>query len=94
MMRVSGVDFANCTSAVGQVTPQNCIVNVGGRTFDVCGNNDTAICEVEPTIASGLHGCQVGAPPIISEIDPFCWVYNEQLEQFDAWGHGSQLGLL
>jgi hypothetical protein len=93
MMRVGGVDAETCVGHVDQVASgTECVVTIDDRRYRVCG--DEAICEVAPTVASGRAGCSMGATPNTTDIDPFCWVYNEILGRFEAFGYGSEVGLL
>jgi len=97
MMRVSGVSYESCVDKVYEVSnaeANRCSVVVDGREYDSCGAYDQSKCEVEPTVASGLTGCVIGDKPDISQMDPFCWVYNEGCKQFEPYGHGSRTKLI
>ena len=42
------------------------------------------------------HHCaemRLGRTPNASAIDPYCWVYREDLHTFEAFGRGSEVGL-
>jgi hypothetical protein len=97
MMRVSGVSYQSCVDKVYEVSKaeaNQCSLVVDRRTYDFCRAYDQSTCEVQPTIASGLKGCEIGAKPDISQMDPFCWVYNEGCKQFEPYGHGSTTKLI
>jgi len=67
------------------------------------GHFDTWVCHYSHSCAQRLQGgaqfsgtgsgAAVGSGSI-SDMNPFCWVYNEILASFDPWGHASELGLL
>ena len=67
------------------------------------GHFDTWVCHYSHSCAQRLQGgahfsgtgsgTAVGSGSI-SDMNPFCWVYNEILASFDPWGHASELGLL
>ena len=97
MMRVSGVSYQSCVDKVYEVSnadANRCSVFVDHREYDFCGAYDQSTCEVQPTMASGLKGCEIGEKPDISQIDPFCWVYNEDCKQFEPYGHASIINLI
>lgn len=97
MMRVNGVDLATCIERVDHVASgTECVVTIDDRRYHVCGDSalNATICDVAPTVASGRAGCSMGAAPRRDEVDPFCWVYNEISGQFEAFGYGSEVGLL
>ena len=97
MMRVSGVSYQSCVDKVYEVSnadANRCSVVVDRREYDFCGAYDQSTCEVQPTMASGLKGCEIGEKPDISQIDPFCWVYNEDCKQFEPYGHASIINLI
>ena len=97
MMRVSGVSYQSCVDKVYEVSnaqASQCSVAVDRREYDFCGAYNESACEIQPTIASGLKGCEIGAKPDISQIDPYCWVYNEGCKYFEPYGHGSRTNLL
>ena len=102
MMRVAGVDRADCDALVNAVHQSSglaiptmpCDVEIGGHTYNICGAFNASVGTAEPTLESGLHGCTIGAHPAADLTDPFCWVYNEAEARFEPFGHGSVLGLI
>jgi len=102
MMRVAGVDRADCDALVNAVHQSSglaiptmpCDVEIGGHTYNICGAFNASVGTAEPTLESGLHGCTIGAHPAANLTDPFCWVYNEAEARFEPFGHGSAVGLI
>ena len=98
MMRVSGVSYQSCLDKVYEdshnAEANQCSAIVDRREHDFCGAYNSSTCELQPTIASGLQRCRIGAKPDISQIDPL-WVYNEgRSKYFEPYGHGSRNNLL
>jgi len=96
MMRVSGLSFDDCTHQVSITSSlgSECEFTVAGRRYNMCLTFEESACQVEPTVESGLYGCEIGSLPNISAIDPYCWVFKEGTTDFEPLGRGSEVGLI
>jgi len=94
VMRVSGLSLSECSRQVHNAADAPaCTLSISGRMYHICDSFDESVCQVKPTVQSGLYGCHLGATPNASAIDPYCWIYREDLHSFEPFGQGSEVGL-
>ena len=94
IMRVRGLSLSECSQQVYDAAQGSaCSLSISGFMYDICNGFGESTCEVSPTIESGLYGCHLGDTPNASAVDPYCWVYREDLQSFEPFGQGSQVGL-